>query len=145
MYRRYIKIEEQNVIIERARGRCEYCQSWMQYATQSFVFEHIIPISRDGETKLENLALACGGCNQHKHIKVEAPDPVDRKPAPLYNPRRQRWQDHFGWDEDYTHVVGLTPTGRATVEALKINRSGVVNMRNLLRTAGKHPPGFEDE
>lgn len=139
MSRRYISAQEQSAIIERAQGRCEYCQSWMSYATQSFVCEHIIPISRDGETTLENLALACGGCNGHKYNKVEAPDPVDGKLVPLYNPRRQRWQDHFGWDEDYTHVVGLTPTGRATVEALKLNRPGVVNMRKLLRTVGKHP------
>lgn len=102
MPRRYITAQEQSAIIERAQGRCEYCQSWMIYATQSFVFEHVIPVSRDGETKLENLALACGGCNGHKYSMVEAPDPVDGKLVPLYNPRRQRWQDHFGWDEDYT-------------------------------------------
>lgn len=145
MHRRYLTVEEQSIIIERAQGRCEYCQSWMRYATQSFVFEHIIPVSREGETKLENLALACGGCNQHKHNKVEAPDPIDRMLAPLYHPRQQRWQDHFAWDEDYTYIVGLTPTGRATVEALKMNRPGVVNMRQLLCSVGKHPPGSEDQ
>lgn len=142
MSRRYITAEEQTTVIERAKGRCEYCQSWMSYATQPFVFEHIVPISRGGETELGNLALACGGCNGHKYNKIEALDPVDGELVPLYNPRQHQWRDHFGWNEDYTRVVGLTPTGRATVEALKLNRIGLVNMRELLRITGKHPPHF---
>ena len=139
MTRRYITVEERRAIIERAQSRCEYCQSWMSYATQPFVCEHIIPRSREGDTTLENLALACGGCNGHKYNKVEALDPVDGKEVPLYNPRQQRWGDHFGWNEDYTKIVGLTATGRATVEALRMNRPGLVNMRKLLRMAGRHP------
>ncbi|GAB4159286.1 MAG: hypothetical protein Fur0021_30030 [Candidatus Promineifilaceae bacterium] len=115
----------------------------MNYATQPFVFEHIIPLSRDGQTTVENLALACGGCNGHKYNKVEGPDPVDGELAALFDPRSQRWQEHFEWNEDYTRIVGLTATGRATVEALKLNRPGVVNMRKLLRLTGKHPPGLE--
>lgn len=142
MSRRYITAEEQTTVIERAKGRCEYCQSWMSYAAQPFVFEHIVPISRGGETELGNLALACGGCNGHKYNKIEALDPVDGELVPLYNPRQHQWRDHFGWNEDYTRVVGLTPTGRATVEALKLNRIGLVNMRELLRITGKHPPHF---
>jgi hypothetical protein len=103
MSRRYITAQEQSAIIERAQGCCEYCQSQMSYATQSFVFEHIIPVSRDGKTALDNRALACGGCNGHKYNKAEALDSVDGKLVPLYNPRRQRWPGHFAWDEDYTH------------------------------------------
>lgn len=140
MPRRYITVEEQRIIIERAQYRCEYCQSWMNYATQPFVFEHIIPHSRGGDTTKENLALACGGCNGHKYNKTEAPDPLSGRMVPLYNPRQQRWQDHFSWNEDFTRVVGLTATGRATIKALRMNRPGVVNMRKLLRTVGKHPP-----
>ena len=30
-------------------------------------------------------------------------------------------------------MIGLTPIGRATIEMLKLNRSGVVNLRRLLR------------
>jgi hypothetical protein len=114
----------------------------MNYAAQPYVFEPIKPISLGGKTTLENLALACGGCNGHKYNRVEAADPVDGKPAALFNPRRQRWQEHFTWSRDYSHVFGLTPTGRATVETLKLNRPGVVNIRKLLLTIRKHPPEF---
>jgi hypothetical protein len=48
--------------------------------------------------------------------------------------------DHFAWSDDFTLVIGLTPTGRATVEKLQLNRSGLVNLRRVLRAVGEHPP-----
>jgi hypothetical protein len=36
-------------------------------------------------------------------------------------------------------MIGITATGRATVEALKLNRHGVVNLRKLLIMADSHP------
>lgn len=61
--------------------------------------------------------------------------------TPLYHPRTMLWNDHFAWSEDTTIVIGLTPIGRATVQTLRMNRAGVVNLRQLLHTAGQHPPG----
>lgn len=77
------------------KGRCEYCQSRADYTTEPFAVEHIIPVSRGGSSELDNLAFSCSGCNGHKYNKMEAPDRTDRTLVPLYNPRRQRWQDHF--------------------------------------------------
>ncbi len=65
--------------------------------------------------------------------------------VPLYHPRHQQWADHFGWNEDFTLAIGLTPTGRATVERLQLNREGVVNLRRVLRTIGQHPPIDSDQ
>jgi hypothetical protein len=36
--------------------------------------------------------------------------------------------------------AGLTPTGRASIEALHLNRLGLLNLRRLLYTIGEHPP-----
>lgn len=127
-------------IRERALGCCEYCASPADFATQSFSVEHIIPIIRGGQTILENLAYACPGCNGHKYDKIEAPDPASGLLASLYNPRTQQWQDHFRWNEDFTEIVGVSPTGRATVVALHLNRFGVRNMRRALFALGLHPP-----
>lgn len=140
MSKRYLSHVEQNAIIERAGGRCEYCQSQMIYSGQTFEFDHITPVSRAGETSLENLALACGGCNRHKSNKVQGTDPATGETVDLFNPRSQQWQNHFGWTEDYTQMIGLTAIGRATVASLKLNRIGLVNMRRVLCMAGKHPP-----
>jgi len=89
---------------------------------------------------LDNLALACQGCNNHKYTKTEGYDPVTGDMVPLYHPRRQRWRDHFAWNEDFTLIIGLTPTGRATVETLWLNREGLVNLRRILYALGEHPP-----
>ena len=140
MPRAHLPLRKRQLIAKRARGRCEYCRSPMAFATQSFSVEHILPISRGGETNMDNLALACPGCNSHKYTKIEAIDPVDGALTPLYNPRLQRWRNHFSWNEDFTRILGLTPTGRATVNALQMNRLGVINMRQVLFASGLHPP-----
>lgn len=140
MPRRILSVEEQIILKVRADSRCEYCQCLAEYSAQSFVCEHIIPVAKGGETLLDNLCYACGGCNGYKYTKTDGLDPVSKVSAPLFNPRTQKWHEHFRWSHDYLHVVGLTPTGRATVLALKLNRQAVINIRTLLLMAGKHPP-----
>ncbi len=54
----------------RANYCCEYCYSQEKFATQTFSFEHIYPLSKGGQTQLDNLALACQGCNNHKYNKT---------------------------------------------------------------------------
>jgi 5-methylcytosine-specific restriction endonuclease McrA len=127
-------------VAERASDCCEYCRSQARFAMQAFSAEHIEPRSQEGTNALDNLALACQGCNNHKYNKTQASDPTTGEQVPLFHPRRQRWQDHFAWSEDCTLIIGLTATGRATVAALQLNRSGLVNLRRILHAAGEHPP-----
>lgn len=124
---------------QRAHDRCEYCQSQARFATQSFALEHIEPRSAGGETTLENLAFSCQGCNNHKYCRTTGVDPVTQEFVPLFHPRRQRWPDHFAWDDRYERIVGLTPTGRATVACLRLNRDELVNLRQALYLVGAHP------
>ena len=135
-----ITAQLKQIIIERAAGCCEYCHSQARFATQPFSVEHIKPQSKGGETTLDNLALACQGCNNHKYNKTQAYDPITSAVASLYNPRQQKWSDHFNWNEDFTKVVGLTPIGRATVEVLQLNREGLMNLRRVLYAMSEHPP-----
>ena len=107
---------------------------------QSFSVDHIVPVEAEGKTVEDNLALACEGCNAHKHRKTQAPDFATYELVPLFNPRQQRWNDQFAWSLDFSLIVGLTSTGRATVEALQMNREGVVNLRRALYLIGEHPP-----
>lgn len=93
-----------------------------------------------GGRDLENLAFACQGCNNHKYVRTQSPDPATGDMVYLFHPRRQRWRDHFIWSHDFTHVLGLTPMGRATVAALHLNREGLVNLRKALFEFGEHPP-----
>ena len=140
MARHRLTIRVKRSVAQRAHGRCEYCLSWAEFSPDTFSVEHIIPVVRGGSHDLSNLALACQGCNNRKFISVEAEDPVNGERVPLFHPRRDRWSDHFAWNEDCTLVLGLTPTGRATAARLALNRPGVVNLRRLLLTVGLHPP-----
>jgi hypothetical protein len=100
--------------------------------------------AKGGPTTLENLALACQGCNNHKYDKVVAPDPVSGEIVPLFHPRRDHWESNFAWSDDFTLIIGLTPTGGATVATLLLNRDGVANLRRLLYAIGEHPPPITD-
>jgi hypothetical protein len=136
----YISVALKRLVFDRANGCCEYCRSQAKFAIESLVIEHIIPISRGGETSPDNLALACQGRNNYKYNKTEGIDPIDAQPVTLFNPRTMLWSEHFAWNEDTTLLVGLTSSGRATVNTLRLNREGVVNLRQVLRTTGQHPP-----
>ncbi len=135
-----VTAEQRRIVAERANNCCEYCFSQSEFATESFSVEHIIPRFLGGKTDLKNLALACQGCNGHKHVRIRGYDSASGRDVPLYHPRTQKWNEHFRWNDDFTLVIGLSPTGRATLENLKLNREGVVNLRRVLYTVGKHPP-----
>ena len=135
-----VSVKHKKAVIRRANNCCEYCRSQARFATQPFSVEHIIPVSKSGKNTLENLALACQGCNNYKYNKTEALDVVSAKLAPLFHPRQHIWHHHFGWDEDFSLIIGLTATGRATVEALKLNRKTLINLRQILYKVDEHPP-----
>ncbi|MFT5195137.1 MAG: hypothetical protein ACI9EW_003104 [Cellvibrionaceae bacterium] len=140
MARKKATAKQKTDVRKRANGLCEYCRSPEMFSTELFSVEHIVPVALDGKTELDNLALACMRCNGHKYIKIDATDPVSGKRASLFHPRNDLWQDHFDWSGDFLEVIGMTPVGRGTVEALKLNRPHVQNLRRALFAIGEHPP-----
>lgn len=128
------------IITERANNRCEYCLSPAKFLPFTFNLEHIQPRVKGGQTTLDNLALACPGCNSFKHAKTDGIDPVTHNKSRLFNPRIDQWEEHFAWSADATKMIGLTPIGRTTVSALKMNRIQMVNFRRTLILYGVHPP-----
>lgn len=135
-----VTAKQRRKVAERANGRCEYCYSPADFATQTFNIEHIIPRAKGGRTALNNLAFSCAGCNGHKYTKTTWRDSVTEKIVPLYHPRQHEWREHFTWNDDFTLIVGLTPIGRATIAALQLNRESLVNLRRALYTIKEHPP-----
>jgi len=135
----YISAELRRLVTQRAGNRCEYCRALAAYSSDTFTFDHIKPRSLGGLTAADNLALACFSCNQHKATRIAAFDPATGLSAPLFHPRQQNWDEHFTWDDTFTLMQGMTPTGRATIAALHLNRLGLVNLRRLLYQFGEHP------
>ena len=97
----------------------------------TFHVEHIIPLIRGGVSEASNLALACPGCNLRKSDRTEIIDPTTREVVRLFDPRRDNWTDHFGWDE--LRIVGLTPIGQAMIAVFDLNHP----RRQLIRQAEK--------
>lgn len=135
----YIPAELRRFVTHRAGNRCEYCGAPAAFSSDTLNFDHILPCSLGGLTAADNLALACFSCNQHKAARIDALDPATGISAPLFHPRQQNWDEHFAWDITFTLMQGLTPTGRATIAALQLNRLGLVNLRRLLYQFGEHP------
>lgn len=124
----------------RARGRCEYCLSPEKYSTGTFSVEHIVPTSLGGTDESQNLALACQACNNFKYIRIKGIDPITYQLVNLYDPRRDKWRDHFVWDLQTFQLLGITPVGRASIETLRLNRETLLNLRELLQQIGQFPP-----
>jgi HNH endonuclease len=125
---------------EEAGERCGYCLSPQHLVMGQLEIEHLVPRARGGSDEESNLWLSCSLCNRYKGTQVEAADPLTEDIVPLYNPRTDSWYEHFSWSADGAKIVGLTPVGRATVVALKLNNELAVEVRRNWILAGWHPP-----
>ncbi len=123
-----------------AADRCGYCRSPQRLILGWLEIEHIIPKAAGGSDEEENLWLGCRLCNNYKGSQTEGLDPETGQRLRLFDPRRQRWCDHFGWSQDGTRILGRTPCGRATVIALQLNNLIALMVRAEWIAAGWHPP-----
>ena len=139
MRRRRLTDLERRSVYERAGGCCEYCRHPFEYAPGIYQVDHIISLASGGSNDLANLALACDACNTLKWMHIQWIDPKTGLETPLFNPRIQKWSAHFRWSEDWLLVHGTSPEGRATVDLLQLNRTGLINSRRALLAIGAHP------
>lgn len=122
-------------VIERADGQCEYCRIHQDVAASTHQIDHVIAEKHGGETTPNNLALSCTICNRRKGSDLSSVDPETGAVVPLFNPRTQRWSDHFRLEG--LQIVGATPEGRATVALLEFNRFERLAERSELIRAGR--------
>jgi hypothetical protein len=140
MRKAHVPASVRRSIAEQARHRCGYCLTPEALSGAAMEVEHILPEAMGGETVEENLWLSCRRCNGSKGARTHAMDPVTADAVPLYNPRTQPWPDHFEWSPDGTHILGKTLTGRATIEALRMNDPLIVAARERWVRGGWWPP-----
>jgi len=121
---------------DRAGNRCEYCQLRQEHDPfHPFHVEHIIARQHGGTDEPQNLALACHQCNLHKGTNLTGLDPDTNEVTRLFDPRRNRWEDHFSWDGPF--LTGRTATGRTTVWLLETNAQERIELRRLLIALGE--------
>lgn len=115
------------LVVLRAGDRYEYCRLAQKGQEATFHVDHVLPKVAGGRTSAANLALACVSCSLRKEARRSVIEPNTNRRVALFNPRRQRWQDHFRWEG--VRIFGLTPTGRATAAALHMNRPLILAIR----------------
>jgi hypothetical protein len=108
-------------VADRADHRCEYCHAPESIFNFAFEIDHINPRAKGGRTDLDNLALACKSCNNFKSDSVGADDEASGTSTSLFNPRRDRWDDHFIFDPETNSIRAMTATGKATIDELRLN------------------------
>jgi hypothetical protein len=136
----YVSKALREKVAKQAKWRCGYCLKQEDVVGSEMEIDHIIPESLEGPTVEENLWLACSDCNTRRNNRVKGIDPETNKAVNFFNPRSQEWADHFQWSQDGVRIIGKTPTGRATIEALQLNRPVAVKGRANWVKAGWHPP-----
>lgn len=137
MRRTYVPTALRNMVHERAGGRCEYCLYPEEMSFLAFEVEHIVAEKHRGATIVDNLALSCPYCNRFKGTDLGSLDPETGQLTSFFNPRTQRWADHFRLDG--ARIVPLTPEGRVTVAILQLNHPDRITERQRLIQAGKYP------
>ena len=103
----------------RAEKRCEYCGISEDHTFALHHVDHIIALKHGGTNALDNLALCCVLCNRRKSADLSSVDPESGTVVVLFHPRRDNWGEHFALSAG--ELVGLTPSGRATIKLLRMN------------------------
>ncbi len=132
-----IPADLRQLVIDRARGQCEFCLLHQDYSIYTHEVDHLVAQKHGGLTTADNLALSCLPCNRHKGTDLTTFDPVTGEITLLFNPRNQTWAEHFSLNNG--GIEGLTPIGRATAKLLMLNTPTRVIERQLLSSQGCYP------
>ncbi|KAI9131389.1 HNH endonuclease [Acaryochloris sp. CCMEE 5410] len=141
-----ISDETKRAVREQAKYLCEYCHSSERLSASRFTIDHITPKSLSGSDDLENLALACRRCNERRYNFVASIDPESQATVPIFNPRLQKWDEHFTWVDQGMLIKGMTAVGRATCVRLDLNdtrypeKDSIRETRRFWTKTGFHSP-----
>ncbi|HWD91188.1 MAG TPA: HNH endonuclease signature motif containing protein [Verrucomicrobiae bacterium] len=119
---------------DRAGNRCEYCRLSQNFSALRFHLEHITARQHGGADSPDNLALACPECNFRKGTNLSGIDPDTGQIFPLFDPRKQLWEEHFV--RDGANILGKSAVGRTTAWLLEMNSPDRLRLRRTLHRLG---------
>jgi hypothetical protein len=100
--------------------------------------EHVFPESLGGTRDVDNLALACPTCNyKSNHLLGIDEDGVAGRP--LFNPRKDRWHEHFEFDSATLRLKGKTAQGKGTINRFRMNQAVQIEAHRLWMELGLYP------
>jgi len=125
------------LVASRAAHRCEYCLLNESDSYSRHQIDHIVSRKHGGASDESNLALACIRCNTWKGTDIAGLDHESGRIVRLFDPRADRWSDHFRLDG--LIIEPLTPEGRITARILRLNVDQRIVERRLLIAIGRYP------
>ena len=134
----YISADLRRQVQMRANDLCEYCLIHEDDTVFGCQVDHIVSEKHQGETEADNLCYACAICNRSKGTDIGSIAPSTGDYVRFYNPRTDRWGDHFDLNE--AQIVPKTTIGEATAKTLGFSGSERIQEREALRSVGRYPP-----
>ena len=132
-----VSATQRRLVADRAYRVCEYCLVHEEDVYHGCEVDHILSVKHGGLTVVENLAYACFHCNRHKGTDLGSVSMRTETLVRFYNPRLDRWKEHFCWDE--SRIEAVTDIGEVTVRLLEFNHPERVTFRKFLAEAGRYP------
>jgi hypothetical protein len=125
------------LVASRAAYLCEYCLIAEEDTYFGCEVDHIISVKHGGTSESENLAFACAFCNRYKGSDIASFTSHTRSLVRFYNPRTDRWADHF--EMDGAHIKHVSEIGEVTAKILRFNDSAQILERESLIAIGRYP------
>lgn len=133
----YVHAELRRTVTLQARYLCEYCLIHTDDTYWGCQIDHIISEKHGGATEADNLAHACTFCNRNKGSDVGSITRLGRQFVRFFNPRVDRWSDHFRLDGVF--ITPLTEIGEVTASILGFNEIDRLLERQELQELGRYP------
>jgi hypothetical protein len=135
----YVGAELRRLVMARAERLCEYCLIHEEDTFFGCEIDHIVSEKHGGATREDNLAYACLFCNRNKGSDIASLESETGRLVRLFNPRLDRWGDHFKLAEDGIVIIPRSAIGEATVRLLRFNYSDRLLEREVLKQVGRYP------
>ena len=124
-------------VTERASGLCEYCLLHPRDAWFGHQIDPVISRQHGGGMVFANLALACLDCHLAKVSNLEPLTSRSGNLIPFFNPRRDRWSEHFNLNGH--RIEPISDTGSVTCRILGFNASRRLMERRALFLKERYP------
>ena len=133
----YVSADLRRLVMARAEGLCEYCLVAEEDTFYGCEVDHVISEKHGGPTELENLAMACAVCNWAKGSDIGSIDWESGEFVRFFNPRTDRWADHFVLVEN--RIEKVTSIGAVTARILGFNSGERLLERQMLQDMKRYP------
>jgi HNH endonuclease len=133
----YIPADLRRWVAARAEALCEYCLIAEEDTFYGCEVDHIISEKHGGLTQAGNLAHACVFCIQAKGSDVGSIHWESGQFVRFFNPRMDRWADHFVLAGN--RIEGVTAIGVVTARILGFNSGERIQERQTLQRMNRYP------